>query len=312
MRVYRSVEELVGKTPLLELSRLKKQLRLQARIFAKLEYFNPIGSVKDRVAKAMLDEGERSGKLEKGSVIIEPTSGNTGIALAAFGAARGYRVVIVMPENMSQERQRLIKAYGAELVLTNAKEGMQGAIERAKQLKKEIKNSFIPDQFSNFSNPQAHRATTGAEIFKDMDGKVDIFVAGVGTGGTLTGVGEYLKEKNPAVQVIAVEPKSSAFLSKGEVGLHTIQGIGAGFAPPILNREVYDEIISVSNEDAFTYLRLVAETEGVFLGISAGAALCAAVELAKRKENKRKNVVVIFPDGGDRYLSAQVFNSSKS
>ena len=307
MQIYRSVDELVGKTPLLELNGLEKRLDLQTKIFAKLEYLNPTGSVKDRAAKAMLDEAEKGGKLKNGSVIIEPTSGNTGIALAAFGAVRGYKVIIVMPENMSQERQKLMRAYGAELVLTKAEEGIQGSIERAKQLKNEIKNSFIPNQFSNLANVQAHRTVTGAEIFKDMDSEVDIFVAGVGTGGTLTGVGEYLKEQNPDIQVIAVEPKSSAFLSKGEVGMHKIQGIGAGFAPTILNREVCDEIISVSDEDAFAYARLVGKTEGVLVGISSGAALCAAVELAKRKENKGKNIIVLFPDGGDRYLST-LFN----
>ncbi len=309
MKIYKSVDGLVGKTPLLELGRLEKKLHLQTKIFAKLEYFNPTGSAKDRAVKAMLVEAEKSGRLNESSVIIEPTSGNTGIGLAALGAARGYRVIIVMPETMSKERQKLMKAYGAELVLTKGEEGMQGAIERANQLAKEIKNSFIPDQFSNLANVQAHRDTTGVEIFEDTDGEVDIFVAGVGTGGTLTGVAECLKNRKPSVQIVGVEPKSSPFLTQGKVGAHNIQGIGAGFFPKLFNKELCDEILPISDENAFAYARLVGKTEGVLVGISSGAALCAAIELAKRKENVGKNIVVLFPDGGDRYLSTDLYGN---
>ena len=308
MNVYSSVDELVGRTPLLALTRIEKALGLPAKLFAKLEYFNPTGSVKDRVAKEMLDEAERSGRLPNGSVIIEPTSGNTGIGLAALGVARGHRVIIVMPENMSMERQTLMRAYGAELVLTKAEEGMQGAIERAKQLAKEIKNSFIPDQFSNPANPQVHRKSTGVEIFEDMDGKVDIFVAGVGTGGTLIGVAEYLKRKNPAVQIVGVEPQTAPFLTQGKGGAHKIQGIGAGFMPPLFKKELCDEIIPVDDGDALQCARLLGRTEGVLAGISSGAALSTALTLAKRKENAGKNIVVIFPDGGDRYLSTDLYS----
>ncbi len=308
MKSYKSVDGLVGQTPLLELGRLEKKLNLQTKIFAKLEYFNPTGSVKDRAAKAMLDEAEKSGKLNESSVIIEPTSGNTGIGLAALGATRGYRVIIVMPETMSKERQKLMKAYGAELVLTKGEEGMQGAIEWANRLAKEIKNSFIPDQFSNLANVQAHRDTTGMEIFEGTDGKVDIFVAGVGTGGTLTGVAEYLKGQKPSIQIVGVEPKSSPFLTQGRGGSHKIQGIGAGFFPKLFRKELCDEILSVSDEDAFAYARQVGKTEGVLVGISSGAALCAAVELAKRTENAEKNIVALFPDGGDRYLSTDLYD----
>ncbi len=307
MKVYRSVEELIGGTPLLELANLQKNLQLKARIFAKLEYFNPAGSVKDRVAKSMLDEAEKKGLLKPHSVIIEPTSGNTGIGLAMVGVARGYRVIIVMPDSMSAERRKLMKGYGAELVLTEGKRGMQGAIERANELAKEIPDSFIPDQFANPDNPKAHREGTGVEIFADTDGEVDIFVAGVGTGGTLTGVGEYLKAKKPSVKVVAVEPASSAVLSTGKAGAHKIQGIGGGFIPDTLNQEIYDEIMAVSDKDAFTYARRVGKTEGVLVGISSGAALCGAVELAQREENTGKNIVVLFPDGGGRYLSTELF-----
>ena len=306
-KIYRSVDELVGKTPLLELVRVKRQFHLQANIFAKLEYFNPTGSVKDRAAKAMLDEAETTGALQAGAVIIEPTSGNTGIGLASIGRARGYRVIIVMPDSMSMERRKLMKAYGAELVLTDGAKGMKGAIEKAEELAKTIPNAFIPNQFCNPANAKAHREGTGAEIYEDMDGKVDIFVAGVGTGGTLTGVGEYLKEKNSAVQVVAVEPKSSAVLSGKPAGAHKLQGIGAGFIPKILNEGIYDEIISVADEDAYQMARAVGASEGVFVGISSGAALAAAIELAKREENKGKNIVVLFPDDGGRYLSTANF-----
>lgn len=308
MNVYQSVDELAKRTPLLALNKLKKEQNLQANIFAKLEYFNPTGSVKDRAAKAMLDEAEKSGKLNRNAVIIEPTSGNTGIALAAFSAARGYRAIIVMPENMSKERQKLMKAYGAELVLTKGEEGMHGAIERAKQLQKEIKNSFMPDQFFNPANARAHSEGTGVEIFEDTDGQVDIFVAGVGTGGTLTGVAQYLKEKNPAVQIVGVEPKGSPFLTQGRGGAHTIQGIGAGFLPPLFSKELCDEVLPIADEDAFLYARLAAKREGLLIGISSGAALCAAVTLAKRKENAGKNIVVLFPDGGERYLSTPLYD----
>ena len=307
--IYTSADELIGSTPLLELKGVEKALSLKAKIFAKLEYFNPSGSVKDRIAKAMIDDAEKRGVLKPGSVIIEPTSGNTGIGLAAVAAMRGYRIIIVMPETMSVERRQLMKAYGAELVLTPGAKGMKGAIEEAERLAAETPDSFIPGQFTNPANPAAHKATTGPEIWNDTDGGVDIFVAGVGTGGTLSGTGEYLKEKKPSVKVVAVEPATSAVLSTGKAGSHKIQGIGAGFVPKVLNTEVYDEIIAVSNEDAFDYGRLVGKKEGVLVGISAGAALKAAVELAQRAENEGKNIVVIFPDTGDRYLSTALFEA---
>ena len=306
--IYTSADQLVGKTPLLELTHIEKELDLKAKIYAKLEYFNPAGSVKDRIAKAMIDDAERSGKLRTGSVIIEPTSGNTGIGLSAIAAAKGYRIIIVMPETMSVERRQLMKAYGAELVLSDGAKGMKGAIEKANELAAEIPGSFIPGQFDNPANPEAHRETTGPEIYADTDGKVDIFVAGVGTGGTLTGVGEYLKSKNPAVRVVAVEPASSAVLSTGVAGAHKIQGIGAGFVPAVLNTGIYDEILPVSNEDAFAYGKKVGSSEGVLVGISSGAALAAAVTLAKRAENAGKSIVVLFPDTGDRYLSTALFD----
>lgn len=308
-KIYTSADELIGSTPLLELKGVEKALSLKAKIFAKLEYFNPSGSVKDRIAKAMIDDAEKRGVLKPGSVIIEPTSGNTGIGLAAVAAMRGYRIIIVMPETMSVERCQLMKAYGAELVLTPGAKGMKGAIEEAERLAAETPDSFIPGQFTNPANPAAHKATTGPEIWNDTDGSVDIFVAGVGTGGTLSGTGEYLKEKKPSVKVVAVEPATSAVLSTGKAGSHKIQGIGAGFVPKVLNTEVYDEIIAVSNEDAFDYGRLVGKKEGVLVGISAGAALKAAVELAQRAENEGKNIVVIFPDTGDRYLSTALFEA---
>ena len=308
-KIYTSADELIGSTPLLELKGVEKALSLKAKIFAKLEYFNPSGSVKDRIAKAMIDDAEKRGVLKPGSVIIEPTSGNTGIGLAAVAAMRGYRIIIVMPETMSVERRQLMKAYGAELVLTPGAKGMKGAIEEAERLAAETPDSFIPGQFTNPANPAAHKATTGPEIWDDTDGSVDIFVAGVGTGGTLSGTGEYLKEKKPSVKVVAVEPATSAVLSTGKAGSHKIQGIGAGFVPKVLNTEVYDEIIAVSNEDAFDYGRLVGKKEGVLVGISAGAALKAAVELAQRAENEGKNIVVIFPDTGDRYLSTALFEA---
>lgn len=308
-KIYTSADELIGSTPLLELKGVEKALSLKAKIFAKLEYFNPSGSVKDRIAKAMIDDAEKRGVLKPGSVIIEPTSGNTGIGLAAVAAMRGYRIIIVMPETMSIERRQLMKAYGAELVLTPGAKGMKGAIEEAERLAAETPDSFIPGQFTNPANPAAHKATTGPEIWNDTDGSVDIFVAGVGTGGTLSGTGEYLKEKKPSVKVVAVEPATSAVLSTGKAGSHKIQGIGAGFVPKVLNTEVYDEIIAVSNEDAFDYGRLVGKKEGVLVGISAGAALKAAVELAQRAENEGKNIVVIFPDTGDRYLSTALFEA---
>lgn len=308
-KIYTSADELIGSTPLLELKGIEKALSLKAKIFAKLEYFNPSGSVKDRIAKAMIDDAEKRGVLKPGSVIIEPTSGNTGIGLAAVAAMRGYRIIIVMPETMSVERRQLMKAYGAELVLTPGAKGMKGAIEEAEKLASETPDSFIPGQFTNPANPAAHKATTGPEIWNDTDGSVDIFVAGVGTGGTLSGTGEYLKEKKPSVKVVAVEPATSAVLSTGKAGSHKIQGIGAGFVPKVLNTEVYDEIIAVSNEDAFDYGRLVGKKEGVLVGISAGAALKAAVELAQRAENEGKNIVVIFPDTGDRYLSTALFEA---
>lgn len=305
--IYTSADQLIGKTPLLELAHIEKAYDLKAKVIAKLEYLNPAGSVKDRVAKEMLDEAERTGRLKPGSVIIEPTSGNTGIGLAAVAAARGYRIIIVMPETMSVERRQIMKAYGAELVLSEGAKGMTGAIERADELAKEIPDSFIPGQFVNPANPKAHRESTGPEIYGDTDGKVDIFVAGVGTGGTVTGVGEYLKDKNPAVKVVAVEPESSAVLSTGVAGSHKIQGIGAGFVPDVLNTEIYDEIFTVSNEDAFETGRLIGKSEGVLVGISSGAAAFAAIELAKRPENEGKNIVVLLPDTGDRYLSTPLF-----
>ncbi len=305
--IYTSADQLIGKTPLLELSHIEKNDNLEAKVLAKLEYFNPAGSVKDRVAKAMIDDAEAKGLLNAQSVIIEPTSGNTGIGLASVAAARGYRIIIVMPETMSVERRQLMKAYGAELVLTEGAKGMKGAIAKAEELAKEIPNSFIPGQFVNPANPAAHRATTGPEIWEDTDGQVDIFIAGVGTGGTVTGVGEYLKSKNPAVKVVAVEPAASAVLSTGVAGAHKIQGIGAGFVPDVLNTGVYDEIIPVANEDAFAAGKRVGKEEGVLIGISSGAALWAAIELAKRPENKGKNIVVLLPDTGDRYLSTPLF-----
>lgn len=305
--IYTSVDQMIGRTPLLELTNIEKEYDLKSRILAKLEYLNPAGSVKDRVAKEMIDDAEKTGRLRDGSVIIEPTSGNTGIGLAAVAAARGYRIIIVMPETMSMERRQLMKAYGAELVLTKGEEGMKGAIAKAEELAYEIPGSFIPGQFVNPANPKAHRESTGPEIFEDTDGKVDIFVAGVGTGGTITGVGEYLRSKNPAVKIVAVEPASSAVLSSGEAGSHKIQGIGAGFVPEVLNTEVYDEIMLVSDEDAFAAGRAVGRKEGVLVGISSGAAVYAAIELAKRPENEGKTIVVLLPDTGDRYLSTPLF-----
>ncbi|MBQ8835515.1 MAG: cysteine synthase A [Oscillospiraceae bacterium] len=306
-KIYKSADQLIGKTPLLELVHIEKELGLEATILAKLEYFNPAGSVKDRIAKAMIDDAEASGKLKPGSVIIEPTSGNTGIGLASVAAARGYRIIIVMPETMSVERRQLMKAYGAELVLTEGAKGMKGAIAKAEELSKEIPGSFIPGQFVNPANPAVHRATTGPEIWEDTDGQVDIFVAGVGTGGTVTGVGEYLKSRNPDVKVVAVEPATSPVLSKGTPGAHKIQGIGAGFVPAVLNTGVYDEIIPVENEDAFATGKKIGKAEGVLVGISSGAAVWAAIELAKRPENKGKTIVALLPDTGDRYLSTPLF-----
>ena len=305
--IYTSADQLIGKTPLLELSNIEKNLNLNAKIFAKLEYFNPAGSVKDRIAKAMIDDAEAKGLLHEGSVIIEPTSGNTGIGLAAVAAARGYRIIIVMPETMSVERRQLLKAYGAELVLTDGAKGMKGAIAKADELADEIEGAFIPGQFVNPANPAAHLATTGPEIYEDTDGEVDIFVAGVGTGGTVTGVGEYLKSKNPDVKVVAVEPASSPVLSKGTAGAHKIQGIGAGFVPDVLNTTVYDEVIAVENDDAFATGKLIGKNEGVLVGISSGAAAYAAIQLAKRPENAGKSIVVLLPDTGDRYLSTPLF-----
>ena len=306
-KIYTSADQLIGKTPLLELTQIEKEQGLEATILAKLEYFNPAGSVKDRIAKAMIDDAEASGKLKPGSVIIEPTSGNTGIGLASVAAARGYRIIIVMPETMSVERRQLMKAYGAELVLTEGAKGMKGAIAKADELAKEIPGSFIPGQFVNPANPAVHRETTGPEIWEDTDGKVDIFVAGVGTGGTVTGVGEYLKSQNPNVKVVAVAPASSPVLSKGTPGAHKIQGIGAGFVPAVLNTGVYDEIITVENEDAFATGKRIGKSEGVLVGISSGAAVYAAIELAKRPENKGKTIVALLPDTGDRYLSTPLF-----
>ena len=306
-KIYTSADQLIGHTPLLELTHIEKDADLSAKLLAKLEYFNPAGSVKDRIAKAMIDDAEASGKLKPGSVIIEPTSGNTGIGLAAVAAAKGYRIIIVMPETMSVERRQLMKAYGAELVLSEGAKGMKGAIAKADELAKEIPNSFIPGQFVNPANPKAHIATTGPEIWDDTDGKVDIFVAGVGTGGTITGVGQYLKSKNPGVKVVAVEPATSPVLSKGTAGAHKIQGIGAGFVPDVLDTKVYDEIIPVANEDAFDAGKEVGRSEGVLVGISSGAAVWAAIQLAKRPENAGKNIVVLLPDTGDRYLSTPLF-----
>ena len=306
-KIYTSADQLIGKTPLLELTHIEKAHDLKAKILAKLEYFNPAGSVKDRIAKAMIDDAEQKGLLREGSVIIEPTSGNTGIGLASVAAARGYRIIIVMPETMSVERRQLMKAYGAELVLTEGAKGMKGAIARADELAKEIPNSFVPGQFVNPANPKAHFETTGPEIWEDTDGKVDYFVAGVGTGGTITGTGEFLKSKNPAVKVVAVEPKTSAVLSTGVAGLHKIQGIGAGFVPDVLDTKVYDEIIPVDNDDAFQTGKEFGRREGVLVGISSGAAVWAAIELAKRTENAGKTIVVLLPDTGDRYLSTPLF-----
>ena len=306
-KIYTSADQLIGKTPLLELVHIEKSEGLEAKILAKLEYFNPAGSVKDRVAKAMVDDAATKGLLQPGRVIIEPTSGNTGIGRASVAAARGYRIIIVMPETMSMERRQLMKAYGAELVLTEGAKGMTGAIAKAEELAKEIPDSFIPGQFVNPANPAVHRATTGPEIWEDTDGKVDIFVAGVGTGGTITGVGEYLKSQNPAVKVVAVEPASSPVLSKGTAGAHKIQGIGAGFVPAVLNTSVYDEVIAVENEDAFAASKKVGKSEGILVGISSGAAIWAAMELAKRPENKGKTIVALLPDTGDRYLSTPLF-----
>ena len=306
-RIYTSADQLIGNTPLLELTHIEEAFGLKARILAKLEYLNPAGSVKDRIAKAMIDEAERSGRLKPGSVIIEPTSGNTGIGLASVAAAKGYRVILVMPETMSVERRQLMKAYGAELVLTEGAKGMKGAIAKAEELAADIPNSFLPGQFVNPANPQAHRESTGPEIFRDTDGQVDIFVAGVGTGGTITGVGEYLKAQKPEVLIVAVEPAASPVLSAGTAGAHKIQGIGAGFVPDVLNTKIYDEIIPVENEHAFAAGNLIGKQEGILVGISSGAAVWAAIEVAKRKENEGKTIVVLLPDTGDRYLSTPLF-----
>lgn len=307
MNIYKNVAELIGKTPLLRLSNTEKELELKSTIIAKLEYFNPAGSVKDRVALEMIEDAERKGLLKKGSVIIEPTSGNTGIGLASVATAKGYRLIITMPETMSVERRKLISVYGAELVLTDGAKGMTGAIEKAEELAKEIPNSIVAGQFVNPANPEAHRKTTGPEIWEDTDGKVDIFVAGVGTGGTITGTGEYLKSKNPNIKVVAVEPTDSPVLSGGKAGAHDLQGIGAGFVPDVLNTEIYDEIITVTSDEAYKASRELAKREGVLVGISSGAALHAAIELAKKEENKGKNIVVLLPDMGDRYLSTELF-----
>ena len=306
-KIYKSADQLIGNTPLVELTKIEEELGLEAKILAKLEYFNPAGSVKDRIARAMIDDAEKSGKLKPGSVIIEPTSGNTGIGLASVAAARGYRIIIVMPETMSVERRQLMAAYGAELVLTEGAKGMKGAIAKAQELADEIENSFIPGQFVNDANPKAHFETTGSEIYEDTDGEVDIFVAGVGTGGTVTGTGQYLKSKKPEVKVVAVEPETSPVLSQGKAGSHKIQGIGAGFVPDVLDTSVYDEIIPVADNDAFETGRLIGRKEGVLVGISSGAAVYAAIQLAKRPENKGKNIVVLLPDTGDRYLSTPLF-----
>ena len=306
-KIYQTADQLIGKTPLLELTHIEKELGLQAKLVAKLEYFNPAGSVKDRIAKAMIEDAESKGLIKPGSVLIEPTSGNTGIGLASVAAAKGYRLIITMPETMSVERRQLMKAYGAELVLTDGTKGMKGAIAKAEELAKEIENSFIPGQFVNPANPAVHKATTGPEIWEDTDGEVDFLVAGVGTGGTVTGTGEYLKSQKPDVKVVVVEPETSPVLSKGVAGAHKIQGIGAGFVPDVLNTDVYDEIIPVSNENAFATGKLIGRSEGVLVGISSGAATWAAIELAKRPENKGKTIVVILPDTGDRYLSTPLF-----
>ena len=306
-KVYQGALDLVGKTPLVEVTNIEKELGLEAKVLVKLEYFNPAGSVKDRIAKGIIEDAEKKGVLKEGSVIIEPTSGNTGIGLAAIAAVKGYRIILTMPETMSVERRNILKAYGAELVLTEGAKGMKGAIAKADELAKEIENSFIPGQFVNPVNPAVHKATTGPEIYEDTDGAVDIFVAGVGTGGTLTGVGEYLKEKKPEVKVVAVEPKTSAVLSTGQAGAHKIQGIGAGFVPDVLNTKIYDEILPIENEDAFEYAKLLAKKEGVLVGISSGAALKAAITLAKRPENKGKTIVAVLPDSGDRYYSTPLF-----
>ncbi|MDO4352419.1 MAG: cysteine synthase A [Clostridia bacterium] len=306
-KIYKSADQLIGNTPLVELTKIEKELGLEAKILAKLEYFNPAGSVKDRIAKAMIDDAEKSGRLKPGSVIIEPTSGNTGIGIASVAAARGYRIIIVMPETMSVERRQLMAAYGAELVLTEGAKGMKGAIAKAQELADETENSFIPGQFVNEANPKAHFETTGPEIYEDTDGEVDIFVAGVGTGGTVTGTGQYLKSKKPEVKVVAVEPETSPVLSQGKAGSHKIQGIGAGFVPDVLDTSVYDEIIPVADNDAFETGRLIGRKEGVLVGISSGAAVYAAIQLAKRPENKGKNIVVLLPDTGDRYLSTPLF-----
>ena len=306
-KIYKGIDQLIGKTPLVELTNIEEKFGLKAKIVAKLEYFNPAGSVKDRIAKAMIDDAEKSGKLKKDSVIIEPTSGNTGIGLASVAASRGYKIIIVMPETMSVERRQLMKAYGAELVLTEGAKGMKGAIVKAQELAQEIPNSFIPGQFVNSANPQTHRENTGPEIWEDTDGKVDIFVAGVGTGGTVTGVGEFLKSKNKDIKIVAVEPASSPVLSTGNAGSHKIQGIGAGFVPEVLNTKIYDQIITVENEDAFETGRLIGKSEGFLVGISSGAATWAAIELAKKPENAGKTIVVLLPDTGDRYLSTDLF-----
>lgn len=306
-KIYKTVDELIGKTPLLELTHIEKEYSLKARLLAKLEYFNPAGSVKDRIAKYMIDDAEKSGLLIQGGTIIEPTSGNTGIGISSVASARGYKTIIVMPETMSIERRQLVKAYGGEIVLTEGSKGMKGAIAKAQELQKEIKNSIILSQFTNSSNPKAHRETTGVEIFEDTDGQVDIFVAGVGTGGTITGVGEYLKSKNQEIKIVAVEPKTSAVLSTGIAGSHKIQGIGAGFVPEVLNLKILDEIITVESEDAFAVSRLIGRKEGILVGISSGASVCAGIELAKREENKDKTIVVLLPDTGDRYLSTDLY-----